>query len=115
LESTELIEVLADALAVAWHELESLSGTPWPFPDKVVSELEQRDALVATLASLPDDVKRGLHETYRAALAKATRTAELEVPVDREVLAEIEAAYEIARRQSLFDPELRDAIRRLSP
>lgn len=116
MESSEVIELLAEALATAWLELEQLRNTPWPMPDKVRKELDERDALAETFQTLPESQRVELRQVYTEKLGRASgRNDDLSAPVDAEVLAMIEAAYEVLRRQAIFDPALREAIRRLEP
>lgn len=113
---TEMVELLAEALYVAWGELLALKDTPCPLPDEIVKKISERDALAATFETLPEELKAGLRYTYKAELKKAEyQGSDLSCPVDDEVIARLEADVEVLRRRSMVVPELREAARRLSP
>lgn len=111
----EMVELLAEALAVVWCELAQLEDTPIPLPEEMRKALQERDALAATLKTLPEATRKSLHATYRAQLARAHRDPELKVPILPEVFARLDASYEVLRRRAIAVPELREAVRRLGP
>lgn len=120
MDSVELMALLAEvaeAFDVACAELESLAELEeFTMPDDVHRELEERDALAATLArvraALParsDELTR----IYREEFAKAHRPREWSsrVPIGGETMARLADTQEVLRRTRLVDSGLDEALR----
>lgn len=119
MDSVELMALLAEvaeAFGVACAELEGLAELEFTMPDDWRRELEERDALAATLArvraALParsDELTR----IYREEFAKAHRPREWSsrVPIDGETMAQLADTQEVLRRTRLVDSGLDEALR----
>lgn len=111
----DLILELVGALEAAHVELVQIGDTPIPLSDSLLKQLEERDALAATLASLPDHTRDALKPIYRDEMVKANRYDDARMPVLPEVTARLEEAFETLRRACLLDRELADAIHANGP
>lgn len=124
----DLLEVaveLAMALEVAGTELVQLGDmTDVPMPQDVLDQLEERDALRETLRRLTTGpaaqreprLRAAAMAVYREERARATRTDDAPaIPVDADVRRAVEAAFELLRRRQIVLPELREALRGVSP
>lgn len=115
-ERDALIRLLVDlvrALDAAHSELLALAELDEvPMPDEIRKELEQRDALVATMARLPEALKEQARNVFAEEYAKAVRHDNGPAPrVDGDVMREIDAAFELMRVARLTDSALDLALR----
>jgi hypothetical protein len=107
----ELVRLLVDvvrALDAAHAELIELSSLEdVPMPEGILKELEQRDALAATMARLPEGLKEQARKVFAEEFAKAVRTDDGPAPrVDGDVMREVDEAFELVRRARLVNSEL---------
>lgn len=115
-ERDALIRLVVDlvrALDAAHSELIGLAELDEvPMPEDILKELEQRDALAATMARLPEALKERARNVYAEEYAKATRHDNGPAPhVDADVMREIDAAFELMRVARLTDSHLDLALR----
>jgi hypothetical protein len=113
----EVVVALVEALDHAETELVQLGELEVPLPDRLLKQLEQRDAMAATLRRLKPEKRAGYVAVYREEAANVTRTDDGgKVPVSGEAMAEIAGALEFVRRRAVvcrpLDLALRDALLR---
>jgi hypothetical protein len=112
----DLLVLLVERIDSAQCELKSIAETPLPVPDPLRTELEERDALRATLARLVEDdaaLRDRAVAIYREEAAKTARgdVACERFPVDAGVLEELAEVEELLRRRRLTFPKLEIALR----
>lgn len=108
--------LLVDALGRAEGELAQLDDVGIPLPEDIEKRLGEHRLLKATMQAAPEEWKGQLQQIYREQREAERQTfpeseAEIDVPVDREILADIDALREPLRRQCLLDDEIRAAFR----
>lgn len=110
----ELTEAL-DAAGVELHALAEMEDVP--LPDELLKQLEERDAMRATLGRLIDEsanprrMRTRGQDIYREEIARAHRSDDAPpMPVNADVLRQLEAMSEALRRRALTDTDLADAL-----
>lgn len=109
----ELFVEVVEALEEAHHELVTLEEMEVPLPDDLRTQLEERDAMAATLTAVTDpELRAQLVASYREHMAKANRYDDAgKVSVSGEVLRTLEAVEESIRRRCVLVRELDLALR----
>lgn len=108
--------LLVQALGRAEDELEQLDDTGIPVPEDIAKRLAEHRLLKATMQAAPEEWRGRLQQIYREQreaerLTFPEQEADIDVPVDKEILADIDALREPLRRQCALDPEIRAALR----
>lgn len=109
---------VAQALIMAWEELEQLAVTPVPLPEELLERQHEHEAMLDTLREAPEEWKPRLREIYEATLA---RSGSLNGPQWESapatllpgVLEGLEAVEESLRRAALADPGVAEAMRQV--
>ena len=113
-DALELVVVLVEALDAVQMELVALDETPVPLAERVLKQLEERDALAATLKRLTTDApdtREHVEAVYREEAAKVCRTDDGgTIPVHPDVKAQLAETYELMRRRALVDSDLGAAL-----
>jgi hypothetical protein len=121
----DLFAATVEALDAAAGEFELLTegvgpeGWPWPVPDDLQRLLDQREALLATLARVCQGFEgkgqKATADRIRAVYADELPKASAEyrmppVPVMAEVIEAVADALERVRRAKCVDGDVRDAL-----
>lgn len=120
MDGSELIDLFAevfDALDAAANELEQLSDpdSEWPLPADVEKLLHERDALAATLKTIPAGAVRDeLIATYRREMKEREGKMRSErgspAAVTEDVTRQLAAVFEVVRRRRIVESELHAAL-----
>jgi hypothetical protein len=121
----DLFAATVEALEAAADEFENLTkgvgseGWPWPVPDDLQALLDQREALLATLARVCEGyekqgklaVAKRIRAIYAEELPKANADYDMPAaPVMAEVIEQVADALERVRRAKCVDGDVRDAL-----
>lgn len=128
-EALELIRCMAEGVVCAVDAIEPLiagsdefdAPVDWPLPKDLVLERCQLVAFVAAMATLPAETRDAVRAAYAPELEKAKATAGMRstaelptapaLPETRGAYAELRTLAEEARRMSMWDRDLSDALR----
>lgn len=117
-EALTLLVELVEVLDAAETELLQLDDTEMPVPDKVLSQLEERDAMERMLTRLfgasadPPQMRALAQALYREERARACRTDSSgeNVSVSADVLRQFAEMRETLRRRALVESDLATAL-----
>ena len=115
----DVLVMVVERMDSAHCELIAIRDDPVPLSGKLLKQLEERDAAMATLTWLleregvPETLREKAEQRYREELVRANRTDDAleKYPVDEGILAELDEVDELLRRRRLTLPEV-DAVLR---